>query len=453
MSYDRRDVKGMSEDELTGFLTQKMSEMTEITKDGGLKSLAGTSLEDFQARDAEMTDARTRLTELQTVSKAYQAQQDAHRKTFETAKQTVPHAGAGGTALPSDGGAQTGLLRPFKALGERFTDSEQYKSIRKKGASENGMILKGGWNPDMEGPCTAEIGEVTVKSLDLDEFKATMMTTAGWAPYPSLSPRPPVMTALQEPLVADLIPSSDTNQPAILYYEETAFSDNAAFVAQGAAKPEAELRMALRTRPVEKIAVMLPISEEQVMDIPQVRDYIDGRLTLMVKRAEERGLLNGSGVSPEILGFHNVPNIGSIARGAAEDNPDAILRAITEVNSIEGYANTTGIILNPAQWLAIRLLRTKTGDYIWGHPALIGPATLWGLPVISTNAETAGRALVGDFRMYAHISRRMGLRIDIGYINTDFRDNIQRIRLEERMCLEVYRAKAFCEVTNLNAAA
>jgi HK97 family phage major capsid protein len=163
--------------------------------------------------------------------------------------------------------------------------------------------------------------------------------------------------------------------------------------------------------------------------------------------------LTGDGVSPNILGFHEKPGIGTTVRGAGEDNTDAILRAIYEVNATEGFATSSGIVMHPLNMLAIRLLRTTTGEYIWGHPADKGPMTLWGLPVVETPAETANQALVGDFLNYSHISRRMGIRIDVGYINEDFKNNILRIRAEERLSLEIYRAAAFNEVTSLNQAA
>lgn len=455
MAYDRRDVKGMSEDDLKAFIPLKYKELTDIAGEDGtkLKSLDPPGVEDFQSRNEELKEANLRYSSLRAATKAFQEQQEEYKKEFKTAKQTVPFEtgdnGEGGTTKSTDDPNKEAYQ--FKTLGEMFTSTDKYKKVVEKGAP-NGLLRKGGYDFKVDGNLTAEIEEVSVKSLELSSLKATMMTSTGWAPYPALSPRPPVLTAVQMPVVADLIPQDDTTQPAILYYEETTFTENAGWVAEGGTKPEAALGLELRTQPVVKLAVVLPVTEEQIMDVPQIRGYIDGRLTLMMKRKEEDGLLNGNGVPPQLRGFHNVVGIGSITRGALEDNPDAILRAITDVNMVQGYANASGVIMNPLQWLAIRLLRTKTGDYIWGHPALVGPATLWGLPVIATNAETAGRALVGDFAGYSHISRRLGIRIDVGYIDKDFVNDIERIRMEERLSLEVYRALAFEEILGLNAA-
>lgn len=449
--YERTDFwKSLALKPLAQAVETKFQEMTKMNEGDALKSASPEVLKDFQTRNAELTDMRARLTELRTADEAFQNQVAEHAKAFGTVNRNLPFPGQEGD--PNKPGAEM----EFKSLADLFTDFPNWKAVANKEKS---------WSPSAGDRLIFETDKHTLKSAELvaqmsggpegaymKALKATMTTTSGWAPYPTLAPRPPVLTAQIQPVVADLIPQDDTTQATIVYYEETVFTNNADFVGEGQSKPEGELKLEERRQPVCKVAVTLPISDEQLMDVPQVRSYVDGRLTLMVKQKEQIGLLRGNGIAPQLQGFHTKPDIGSIARADGEDNADVFLRAITEVNSITGLANTSGIIMNPLQWLAIRLVRTTTGDYIWGHPSIQGPQTLWGLPVVSTNAELPGLGLVGDFQMFSHISRRMGMRIDVGYINEDFRDNIQRIRLEERLSLEIYRAKAFCEVTNLNSA-
>jgi HK97 family phage major capsid protein len=432
------DIEKMGQDDLAKFVKSKTLEMAQMNEGGALKSASTEVIKSFQARNEELTAANQRLAALTVVNNEYNKRNDEYKSLFKEANRVLPFQTGGD---PNDGG---GAGEEFKSLGQQFVESPVYSKMMER-CSPGGRP-----DPTMLSLKTAGNMEAEVKSFSMSSLKATMTTTAGWTPYPTLSPRPPVMTALQQPVVADLIPQDDITQPAVLYYEETAFSDNAGFVAEGGAKPQATLALTLRTVPLSKIAVHLPVTDEQMMDVPQVRGYIDQRLTLMIRRKEDAGLLVGTGTPPELQGFHTKSGIGSIARAANEDNSDAILRAITDINSIYGFANASGIIMHPLNWLAIRLLRTTTGDYIWGHPATMGPQTLWGLPVVPTAAETSGKAMVGDFQMYSHISRRTGIRIDVGYINDDFTLDIQRIRLEERLSLEIYRARAFEEVTGLN---
>lgn len=420
----------------------KMTEMQAMNAGDALKSATPKILTDLKTRNDELKAMRKRFADLREATEMFQQQVQEHKSFSTPNRNGVPFAGETGSMQISNAGDAAGAVQhEFKSLGERFTESSAYKAMQTSGSVDTKVR-----------PLDADIEGVSIKSLsDASWMKATMATTAGWAPYPTLSPRPPVLTSQIQPVVADLIPQDDTDQATILWYEETTYTNNAAPVGEGQAKPESDLALTLRSQPVVKIAVMKGITDEQLMDVRQVRGYIDGRLSLMVKQAEQVQLLRGTGVSPQLQGFHTKTGIGTLARGGSEDNADVFLRAITQVNAVSnnGDANVTGIVMNPLQWLAIRLVRTTTGDYIWGHPALVGPNTLWGYPVVQTNAETAGLGLVGDFQMFSHISRRLGMRIDVGYINTDFRDNIQRIRVEERLSLEIYRAAAFCEVTSL----
>lgn len=391
---------------------------------GGELKMTTEEVKDFQTRQVELTEAKTRFTSLREADDAFKSARDGFQKMIDTPVNGLPY----GNGKFGEG---------TKTLGQLVGEHAAYKN-HEQGA---------GWKM-----VAMEIDGVSLKSLPSeDETKATMTGTSG---FPIFSPRMPLIVPLAQrrPVVADLIPQSETKFPSIIWVEETTFTNAAASVAEGGQKPESTLIYTQKNTPVEKIATIIPATDEQLEDYPQLRSLVDDRLTLMLKLTEEVQLLTGNGTSPQLQGFLTKTGVGSIARAATEDNPDPILRAMTDVNAITGFANASGIVIHPLNMLAIRLLRTTTGDYIWGHPSTTGPLTLWGLPVIQTPAITLGTALTGDFQMYSHISRRLGIRIELGYINTDFRDNITRVRAEERLSLEIYRASAFCMATSLNVA-
>lgn len=328
-----------------------------------------------------------------------------------------------------DGSGQSGAPGAgVKSLGQLFSESAEYKSA-----------------VGMSSPAAQfHVPGVTLRDL---EAKTVMTTTAGFAPFSVRGPRL-VDLAVRRPVVADLIPQDNINQAAVIWMEETTFTNNAAAVAENAQKPESALAYTQRTTPVEVVAHLLPITRQQLDDVPQLQALIDNRLVMMLLLAEENALLNGSGTSPQILGFYNKPSILTQAKGA-DPVPDAILKAFTQIRTT-GFAEPSGVVMHPNDWQDIRLLTTTTGDYIWGSPSLAGPETIWGKPVIQTTAATQNTALTGDFQLYSHISRRMGVVVEMATEHsTDFAFNRVTLRAEERLSLEIYRASAFALVTGI----
>lgn len=310
-----------------------------------------------------------------------------------------------------------------KSLGQLFTETEQFKANHRVPGSRYG----------------AEIEGVTVKTL--------MTTAAGLAPA---NPRTGkiVLSAQTRPVVADLIPQDNTTLAAIKYMEETTFTNNAAFVAEGGQKGEAALVFTERTALVETLAVFVPVTMQQLEDVDGMRQVIDNRLTLMLQIKEEDGLMNGNGVSPQLNGFYN--KVTQTQAKGADATPTAIYKAITKVR-VNGFAEPTGIVIHPNDWQDIVTLQDLNGNYIFGNPFEADAGyRLWGLPVVPTIAATEGTALLGDFRLYSHISRKMGIRIDVSDSHSDFFiKNQLAIRAEERLSLEIYRILAFCEVSGI----
>src|SRR5262249_46467240 len=226
--------------------------------------------------------------------------------------------------------------------------------------------------------------------------------------------RPGILPLGTRPLVvADLLMPGTTGSNSVTYMQESTFTNAAAPVAEGAAKPESALVFTAVTEPSSKFAHWLPVSDELLEDVPAISAYIDGRLRVGVQLAEDDQLLNGNGTAPNLRGILNRSGLATtVVQGAAPDSAaDAILRQIAAI-ATTAFVQPTGIVRNPADWLPMQTLKSTTGEYLGPNPweTPVTP-TLWGLPVALTSAIAAKTVLVGAFATMAQWFRRGGLSV------------------------------------------
>lgn len=418
--------------ELHGKLTEKRGKLKtlfEKTKkvDGEIRrDWTPEDHESFKSLTAEVDDLGRQWESEREISAA----EERNTKSLEGMSGTYDPArfsGTDGNRLTLQGSGE------IKSLGRLFVESPAYKAWQNQGKSGDFRVHLDGIN-------------ITEHMAD-DGVKTLMTVAAGYAPARDRTDRL-VLSAQRRPMVADLVPQDSTTLDVIRYMEETTFTNNAAIVAEGAVKPESAFTLTERSNQVEVIATTLPITEQQLADVPQVEAYVRNRLGLQIALAEEIELLNGvyePGV--HLQGFLTKSGIGTTTQGGSEDVPDACLRALVAIQ-YTGFADLSGWVFNPTDWwVKVRLMRTTDGIYIWGNPSEMGPQRLWGAPAVVTPAITVKTVLGGDFQMYSHISRRMGLTIATGWKNDDFVRNIRTLRAEERLALEIYRAAAFNKIT------
>jgi HK97 family phage major capsid protein len=280
------------------------------------------------------------------------------------------------------------------------------------------------------------------------EFKTTLTEAGGFAP-PNYRGPDVVPFALRRPVVADLIPQVTTNQgSAIVYMEETTNTNNAAPVAEGAVKPEDAFAYTQRTQTIEVIATTLPVSKQQLEDVPQIQGIINNSLTTHLMLTEETQLLTGTGTSPQLQGFLTKTGVQTQARGT-DPSESAIFKAFTLIR-YTGFSEPSGVVIHPTNWQTIRLHQDTAGRYVWGDPWVPGPDRIWGVPTVVTPAITLNTALAGDFATYSYIARRMGITVEMGYVNDNFTRNLKTILCEERLALIIRRPAAFSTITGLN---
>ena len=320
---------------------------------------------------------------------------------------------------------QKGIETPFvhpdgkgkHSIGEMFTSSDAFKNY------------KGGVGP--------------VAKLDID-LKTLFQTSAGWAPE-TIRTGKVVEFATRPIQVIDIVPPGVTNQTAIVYMEETTFTNTAAEVAEAGVKPEAALVLIERTSSVRKISVWIPVTDEQLEDVDGIQSYLNNRLTFMLKQRLDGQLIVGNGVAPNLTGLLNVTGIQSFVM--AGNRFDAVYEGIKRVR-VTGRAEPNVILFHPNDWQQLRLMRTNDGLYILGNPTEPGPARIWGSPIVETTAETENTVLVGDFINFCQLFEKKGVEIQISDSHdTYFIYNKKVVRADIRVAFPCYRPAAFCEIT------
>jgi HK97 family phage major capsid protein len=401
-----------------GALTAKRAEMSDIFKQAGqemdltqVKSIKGTTV-DKSAHIRKLNDEITALgkevDDLRVVAKA-----------AERAKVAELGGGEHGDGAAEDDYERPGRPRK-KSIGELFTESDAFTG--KKGAI---------------GPSA---------TLDIN-LKTLMTTSAGWAPEVFRMDR--IVEDAQRPIqVVDLIPQVQTTQSAVEYMEESTFTNAAAEVAEGGPFPEAALAFTQQSSPVRKVAVWLPVTDEQLEDVPQIQGYINNRLPFMIRQRLDAQIISGNGTAPNLRGIQAVVGIQTQAKGT-DPTPDAIYKAIVKVETV-GQATANLVAMHPNDWQDIRLLRTADGLYIWGNPSDSGPERIWGLRVVRAQALTENTALVGDFQNFCQLAVRRGIDVQVSNSHdTYFVNGKQAIRADMRVALVVFRPEAFATVTGI----
>ena len=360
------------------------------------------------------------------------AQEQRNKEALESGMKTARAVGFG--AHNDDPGAEQSQV-DMRSLGQQFVESEAFQ----RGLPN---IKSAPFNVELEGYSVVE-----------QQFavKTTMTTGAGWAPFGFRQPGF-VASAQREPSFADLIPQESINSPFFYYMEETTFTNNAGYVAEGATKPESAFALTSRTVQAAKIATTLPVSEEQLEDVPQVRAYIDNRGTLQIQLAEEDALFNFTAGANGWDGFLQKAGVQTQAKGS-DPVPSAVLKAMSKVQYSPGFAGMpTGLAMNPTDWVNVLTLQESTGAYIWSAPSAptsMPDMKMWGMTVRPTPALSAGTALLGNFRGFSMLWTRSGLSIRVVWANDDALKNLIRLVFEERKALQITRAAAFCKVTGL----
>jgi HK97 family phage major capsid protein len=242
--------------------------------------------------------------------------------------------------------------------------------------------------------------------------------------------------------IRDLLTPGQMDGNALEYVKETGFTNNAGMVAEGAAKPSSDIKLDVVSTSARVIAHWMKASKQVLDDVSQLRSMIDQRLIYGLDYKEETQLLNGDGTGQNLNGLITQATAYSAAFTPASATAIDTMRLAMLQAALAEYP-ATGHVMHPTDWARIELTKDGQGRYIIGVPqGTIGP-TLWGLPVVATQAISVDKFLTGAFRLGAQIFDRWQSRIEVGFENDDFTKNLVTILGEKRLALAVYRPEAF----------
>jgi len=361
----------------------------------------------------------------------------ANEELADLKKEVDKHTQLKRAAEFSAEGSQSGAdnddqgARPeFKSFGKLFTESKAFK----------------------------ERGQTSHLDIDLKVFNRSGTSTGGWPPESTRSGLVTLSPQIPAPSVTDHLPTITVNQASYKYMEETTYTNAAAETDESGLYAEAALALTERSLPVQKLAVWLSMTDEQLEDEPAAAEYVNARLANMIRQKLDLQALIGSGTGTptQILGTTAVSGIQTQAAGQGNSAGagfsllDDSYKLFTSIRT-DGFAEPSVAFVRPTYWQGVALLKTADGIYIYGSPTSGAPSVLWGVPVVQTMAAPSTKLVAGDYANYGFLGVRRGLDVQITNSHaSQFINGQQAVRADMRVVLVHVRPKAFGVVTGLS---
>lgn len=389
-------------------------------------ALATTEDRDFTEDEVKEKDALVaRMTAL-----------DGKRKRGESFDQLLASVGklAPPAAAAPNGnghGAPSVIVPPRKSWGEQFVASAEYQSLR-------AAPRTGKWQT----PVVELLGAVTITP-----------------DYPTPPPAGlPIVAPLNYPAdwgIAGLFAQGTVDGGLIQYLQEKVWTNNAAPVAVGAAKPESHKEFELKQQGLIKLAHWIPVPDEFLEDISGLQSLIDAQMRNGIIEVLNDELVNGTGAGhfTGLIGLTG--KTPTIAAGTGVGEAAAAIAAQRAQIYQLSRLRPDAVVMNPLTWAGLSSQMSTAGGYLAG-PNTFGagvPPQVWGLRVVETPEVPDGTAILGAFRQGGQLFTKGGVSVQATNSHDDFFiKNITAIRAEMRAALAIYRPLAFGLVEDLPVA-
>lgn len=284
----------------------------------------------------------------------------------------------------------------------------------------------------------------------------TQVEGSAWAPVLSQVDQNPVMPYQRPLTIAGLFAQGTigASNNAIQYPVFGALEGAPTTVAEAGLKPQMHFAdPTWVTDALKEVAGYFVVSDNMLEDMDWLQSEITDFASYRLQLLEEEQLLSGDGTGNNLQGIlsRDIQKLGQDANSDA----DRLFETRRLISNATGF-NPDGLVINPADYEAIRLSRDTNGQYYgggyftgaYGNGGVLQDPPLWGLRTVVTSAIPAGTALVGAFAAGGKVLRKGGLRVETTNANgTDFVNDRVTVRLRERLTLQVEYPKAFVAVT------
>lgn len=250
--------------------------------------------------------------------------------------------------------------------------------------------------------------------------------------------------------LSDVLPNGTSSGTQLIYPKENGGEGAAALWEDPTQdKPEIDYDLTTETVPFKWIAGVVIIDRAMLDDIPFLTSYIQNRMLISLRTAENAFILNGTANAPTVNGLLDVATSynGSYTQ-PADKIVDAAYGQIVE--DTFGFYNPTTVILRPRDAVKIGLQKaTGSGEYNL-PPGSAGFANgqlqLTGLQEVTTTSLDAGNFVVLD-RQATMFVRRMVPELRLFEDATLARKNKLMFRIEERATLSIFNNNAIVKGT------
>jgi HK97 family phage major capsid protein len=203
-------------------------------------------------------------------------------------------------------------------------------------------------------------------------------------------------------------------------------------------KAESDISFEEVVEQVPTIAHWLKTSKQVLDDNPALIEFKMSRLRNGLELIIESQMINGDGTASTMNGLLKTGNFTVFTPDAGDTQIDSIRKGILALENTEEFMCDM-IIMNQNDVAAIELLKDADGDYLVGKPIDGGLHSLWGKPLLSSKAMTAGQFIVLDTTQAVTTHTRADALVEFSNSDSDnFVKNLITILAEVRIGFAVH---------------